>query len=291
MKKKGFIAMSMLYSFLIVFIAIIFALLALYSQNIININNINKETISKYNDVKYCDTCSNKITNNFRDISELKAGDYVKISSSRYKALFIVYESIDVNLDNKVILISENSTHNSSDTIINFFVNTTNNTFINNTYTSLYTSRSDNTINTLFPDANVSILKKEDIPENLYAILATGEIYVMDYTDSDDNVTEGLIFPNITIGSKSIYSYLYNPSTKAWKITPNSNKDISTLASETFGTDTYYYPSDYDLIFIKKRASEERYFPKRIFIELKSETKIKSGNGTRTNPYTLEMGE
>ena len=100
MKKNGFIATSLLYSFFLVFCALLIALVATYVHNRLLLNNLINNTKMELSDI------------NKRSASKLKVGDYLKMSlfsNERYvniKDKLWIVESID---DETVNLLSATS--------------------------------------------------------------------------------------------------------------------------------------------------------------------------------------
>lgn len=102
MKKNGFIATSLLYSFFLIFCALLLTLVASYAHNRLLLNNIINNTKLELSDI------------NNRSASKLKVGDYLKMSLfSNEKYIYIkdklwIVASID-DTNNTINLLSEAS--------------------------------------------------------------------------------------------------------------------------------------------------------------------------------------
>lgn len=101
MKKNGFIATSLLYSFFLIFCALLLTLVASYAHNRLLLNNIINNTKSELSDI------------NNRTASKLKVGDYLKMSLFSNEKYINVQDKLwivaSINSDNTINLLSVTS--------------------------------------------------------------------------------------------------------------------------------------------------------------------------------------
>ena len=285
MNNKGFIAISMLYSFFIVFVVIMFGILNFYSDNIANMRLINESIIENYNKVEYCFSCNPKTQNYFGNASDLTLGSYVYLPIENYDGLFIV-----ADIQNPILLISDQIVDSDSNISLDKY------NFMNNGAVSIFSisSLTDNKFSPLssaFSNININATLSKTKAQldalGLYEVFNVGDIYRVYYpAEGSNSKFEGVIIPNCKCGSNTYADYLYNglsyknpasSSISAWYSTCPANSNV--ILSECDITAINVIPPTSFNTGIRFTAS------------LNASVMLKGGSGTKTDPYVLGVNE
>lgn len=307
MKKNGFIAMSLIYSFFVVFLLVIFTILAFYTDTNYIIKNLNSPVMTDYNKIKYCTNCSPKLqyyTNVYDNYTEysIPIGSYVYVPFSNYDGLFMVYDddfvakyqtySVSVYK-----LVSENPVGIDSMTDLSSF-DYNNIPYIDSINLSYNSSLASDPMTTIDPrkydyqlfsnygiaSIDTAKLISSSIKPDIYKTMNVGYYYHVNFRYSDNVYYDGLFIPNCSCGSNSYLNYLYNTSTKAF----------NSLTSPTLEKWASSYCSGYNVIvsscplyFIRDSVPASFSAPNRMYIVLKKNTVVTGGSGTKSDPYLL----
>ena len=309
MNKNGFIAMSLIYSFFIVFLIIIFSILSFYEESNNISDGLNEKIKRDYNSIGYCSNCSPRIQSynkaNVTDDKTFPIGSYVYLPLNNYDGLFLVYNN---NVKKKLTFSGEaNYTFSTVKLISEYPV------AIGNDNTGKYIDlnnfvfSSNDVIEKIYPSyikvtSGVAdyILEDENFDnyvrktgsmnpsdyQNFYNTLNSKGVYRLNYKDASNVIHSGMVITNCTCGSDTFEKYLYNGTTT---ITSNGINTLNAIApfssfctNKTMTTNIMSCP-----IKFVETATMNYNYPIRLYVFLRDNTVITGGNGTINDPYLL----
>ncbi len=264
MKKNGFIAMSLIYTFFLVFVAVIISILNFYLDNNLIMKKINRDIINNYN----ANTTSRYLTDlYFKNV--LSVGDYInyQVNDSTYKNGKWQVLKADANniyiVSSFAVSINQKTNYNDS------FLNTNYaSTFINPTIVeSIQTLNSTD----LWQGYSVTELPYSSNSSSLYNL-------GINYFVKNNNETN-IVVVNCSCGSNYYYSaYLLYNNLKDWNnavCNPNNLK-ISSIskcnAKYTAGSNNM--PNNYLAGY-------------RLVVKLKNNVILIGGQGNYDDPYRV----
>lgn len=278
MKKNGFIAMSLIYTFFIVFIVVLLSIMTFYLENNELVRKMGEEITTRYNE-----NIDGRSILDLYNRGIIKRGDYVNLETNdeNYasgKWFVLKKDAANVYLVSGFVMGYINS-------------NSHNLTQVGNLYR-------DKILNSNYTTGDIMLLSSNDLwtGSNKTMLQSTNREYMMwnigtQYFVVDGANTNRIVAPNCscsgTIGTVYHTSYFANtkpPKTRLseWYNTDGYCKDYNNLVLKSTYTCPVRYLSDPNIVIENTYVSGVR-----IVIRLRTEVFLLGGDGSIGTPYRL----